>query len=89
MDFIDGIPLANHFRVDNEKRILREDIDEADLEFVYRQFAGIFLQLFQLDFERIGSLPASVTGHKSLACPLTFKVHDILQTAGVDTFGTP
>lgn len=39
------------------------------------------------DFPRIGSLPTPTTGFPSPPRPLTWKVHDIIQNGGVDTFG--
>lgn len=88
MDFIDGVSLGSIFRTDKTVRLLKEDINSCDVEFIYKQFAGILLQLFKLDFDRIGSLPAPKTGFPAPVRPLTFKVHDILQTGGVDSFGT-
>ncbi|KYG44248.1 hypothetical protein M433DRAFT_135741 [Acidomyces richmondensis BFW] len=45
------------------------------------------IQLFQIDFPVLGSLPTAVTGFNAPVRPLTFKAYDILQTGGVDTFG--
>jgi len=87
MDFIDGVSLSTLFRVEEKERCLKEDIGDGDIEFIYRQFAGILLQLFKLEFGRIGSLPSSKTGLPAPVRPLTFKAHDILQTGGVNTFG--
>jgi hypothetical protein len=68
---------------------MREDISNEDIEAVYRQFANFLLQLFKLDFDRIGSLPSPTAEAESpiLIRPLTFKAHTILQNGGVDTFG--
>ncbi|KAL3474560.1 phosphotransferase enzyme family protein [Aspergillus californicus] len=91
MDFVDGVSLSALLQDPNEgpSRIMREDISDKDIEFIYRQMANILLQLFQLDFDRIGSLPAPQTEGQSptLPRPLTFKAHTILQDGGVDTFG--
>jgi hypothetical protein len=87
IDFIDGVSVGTLFRTYKYARLLKEDISNCDIEFIYRQFAGILLQLFKLDFDRIGSLPSPVTGFPAPVRPLTFKVHDILQTGGIDTFG--
>jgi hypothetical protein len=64
------------------------DISDDDIECLYRQFAQILLKLFQLDFDRVGSLPTPVTHFQPPIRPLSFKVHDIIQMGGVDTFGT-
>lgn len=89
MNFIDGVSVSHLLRKDKQTRLLKSDISDGDIEFLYKQFAYIQLQLFQLDFDRIGSLPTPKTGFPVPIRPLTFKVHDILQTGGVDTFGTP
>ncbi|OJZ90609.1 hypothetical protein ASPFODRAFT_56887 [Aspergillus luchuensis CBS 106.47] len=72
-------------------RLMRADISDHDVEFIYRQMARFLLQLFRLDFEQIGSLPPPplTEAHRftSLPRPLTFKVHSILQNGGVNTFG--
>lgn len=62
---------------------MREDISDNDVQFLFRQMAGIQLQLFELDFDRTGSVPFSAPIR-----PLMWKVHDIIQTGGVNTFGT-
>ncbi|KAF2416547.1 hypothetical protein EJ08DRAFT_555613, partial [Tothia fuscella] len=61
------------------------DINNHKIEFIYKQYARILLQLFKLDFERIGSLPSLVTGSQAPIRLLTFKVHNILQTGGTTT----
>jgi hypothetical protein len=90
MDFIEGVPLEsllNNPNAEQHFRLIREDISDDMIEIIYRQFANILLQLFQLEFECIGSLPTSETGLHPPICPLTFKAHDILHTGGVNTFG--
>ncbi|PCG88147.1 hypothetical protein PENOC_112270 [Penicillium occitanis (nom. inval.)] len=66
---------------------MRDDIDDRDVEFIFKQFARILLQLFQFNFHHIGSLPTPVTGYQVPIRPLSWKAHDILQMGGVDTFG--
>ncbi|PWY87426.1 phosphotransferase enzyme family protein [Aspergillus heteromorphus CBS 117.55] len=96
MDFIDGVSLSDLLRDPNAERpsrVMRGDIHNADVEVIYRQLANFLLQLFKLDFDRIGSLPSpSPQGEAhgpspAFARPLTFKAHNILQNGGVDTFG--
>ncbi len=87
-DFLEGESLAEYFMAEERKRgLLREDVGEAELEPVYRQLARFGIQLFQLNFDSISSLPTPVTKFTSWRRPLTFKAHDILQTGGVNTFG--
>jgi hypothetical protein len=93
MDFINGVSLSDLLKDPNAKhptRLMREDISDSDIEVIYRQLANFLLQLFKLDFDRIGSLPSLRAEAQSYAPirPLTFKAHSILQNGGVDTFGT-
>ncbi|KAF1948849.1 hypothetical protein CC80DRAFT_458589 [Byssothecium circinans] len=87
MDFIDGVPLGEILRKDPNDRFMRDDITDDDVEFIYRQMSQILLKLFRLNFENIGSLPTPVTGFPAPARPLSFKVHDIIQMGGINTFG--
>lgn len=94
MDFINGVSLSDLLQdpnVERPSRVVRDDISDRDIEVIYRQLATFMLQLFALDFDRIGSLPSPPAGSQSPAPPrpLTFKAHSILQNGGVDTFGTP
>jgi aminoglycoside phosphotransferase (APT) family kinase protein len=60
MDFIDGVSASDVLRdpkADNPTRLMKEDISDSDIEVIYRQMANFLLQLFKLDFDRIGSLP--------------------------------
>jgi aminoglycoside phosphotransferase (APT) family kinase protein len=91
MDFIEGVSLNGLLRNHNAElntRLIKEGISDGDIEFIYRQFANFLLQLFKLDFDRIGSLPSPKTKFPVPIRPMTFKVHDIMQTGGVNTFGT-
>lgn len=87
MDFVEGVSLESILRETVDKRLMREDINDSDIEYIYRQFAQILLEIFQLDFDCIGSLPTPITDFQAPARPLTFKVHDIIQLGGVNTFG--
>lgn len=86
MDFIHGTRLSQVLTKPNS-RLLRKDIGDDKIEFLYRQMARFMLQMFEIDFDRIGSLPTPRTGASVPVRPLTWKVHDILHTGGVDTFG--
>lgn len=94
MDFIDGVSLNDLLKDPNSEcpsRVMREDISDSDIEAIYRQMAKFLLQLFELDFDRIGSLPSPQPEIQSPtpSRPLTFKTHCILQNGRVDTFGMP
>jgi hypothetical protein len=90
MSFIKGTSINRLLR-DSEAavdtRLMREDISDRDVESLFRQMADFQLQLFELDFDRIGSLPTLNTGFSVPIRPLTWKVHDIIQDGGVNTFG--
>jgi hypothetical protein len=87
MDFIDGVCLNNVF-TGGDSRLLKKEIPDSDLEIVYRQIANFMLQIFEINFDRIGSLPTPRTGYSAPTCPLTWKIQEIAQTGGVHTFGT-
>ncbi|THC87445.1 hypothetical protein EYZ11_013107 [Aspergillus tanneri] len=92
MDFVNGVGLGDLLRDPNAERpsrVMREDISDSDIEVIYRQLANFLLQLFKLNFDRIGSLPSPQAEAESLTPPrpLTFKAHSILQNGGVNTFG--
>ncbi|OJK04808.1 hypothetical protein ASPACDRAFT_49181 [Aspergillus aculeatus ATCC 16872] len=91
MDFIHGVGLSHLLQAPNAlcpTRVMREDISDRDLEIIYRQLANFMLQLVELDFDQIGSLPSpqADTQSPTLLRPLTFKAHSILQNGGVNTF---
>ncbi|CAG8917487.1 unnamed protein product [Penicillium salamii] len=86
MEFIDGVCLNDLF-TGGGSRLLKKEISDSDLRIVYRQIANFMLQIFEINFERIGSLPTTRTGYSTPAHPLTWKVHEIIQTGGVNTFG--
>ncbi|KAB8222000.1 hypothetical protein BDV33DRAFT_229878 [Aspergillus novoparasiticus] len=85
MSFINGICLLEVFGGGNS-RLIREDIPDTDIEYVYRQMAHFMLQLYKIDFSRIGSLPTLKTTFPAPGRPLTWKAHEILRVGGVDTF---
>lgn len=104
MDFIEGVHLGKIFGDDDPMlKVIREDVCDADLERIYRQMANFLLQLFQLDFDRIDSLPLpKPTDHSPTKIelekleklkrkrPLTFKAHAILHEGdlgALNTFG--
>lgn len=84
MEFIDGVCL-NDILGGEDTRLLNEEISDADIEFVYKQIAQFMLQLFNIDFDRIGSLPTPSTKFPSPTRPLTWKAHGIPRVGGVNT----
>jgi aminoglycoside phosphotransferase (APT) family kinase protein len=93
MDFINGVSLSDLLKDPNAEcptRLVREDIGDSDLEIINRQLANFLLQLYKIDFDKMGSLPwpKDKPQNDIPARPLTFKAHCILQNGGVNTFGT-
>ncbi|KAE9964324.1 hypothetical protein BLS_008454 [Venturia inaequalis] len=93
--FIEGVSLADFLRDQNdqESRMLREDVDDVDIQTIYKQIAHFMLQLSRLNFPRIGSL--SNESHKDdgtnfaatiSSRPMTWKAHEILNVGGVNVF---
>jgi aminoglycoside phosphotransferase (APT) family kinase protein len=91
MEFIqDGVSLNDLLKdVNSGTRLLRDDLSDEEMEKIYRQFVKFLLQLFKLDFDYIGNLDSPNSELCFPSRPLTWKVHDILQTGGVNTFSTP
>lgn len=65
MTFIEGICLKDVL-IASGSRVLKNDIPDDTIEMIYRQMANIMLQLFKINFRRIGSLPTITT---ILLCP--------------------
>ncbi|OQE06526.1 hypothetical protein PENVUL_c017G05713 [Penicillium vulpinum] len=92
MDFINGVSLSSLLQKPNAEqpsRVIRDDISDSDIEVIYTQLANFLLQLFDLDFDQIGSIPSpeAETQSPTPPRPLAFKAQTILQNGGVDTFG--
>lgn len=87
MDFINGISLKDVF-ADKQTGLLKESIPDEDVERIYRKMAQYMLELFQIDFSQIGSLPTPRQPECTLpAEPLTFKANTTIHDGGVDVFG--
>lgn len=72
MNFIDGVCLKDIF-TGGDSRLLKKDIPDRD-EIVYRQIANFILQIFEINFDRIGRLPTPRTGYSAPIRPLTWKI---------------
>ncbi|KAJ9130316.1 Phosphotransferase enzyme family protein [Pleurostoma richardsiae] len=86
MNFVDGVSLDDVLLEGDSS--LKKDIPDPVLETIYRQIANIYLQLFQLDFSKIGSL--SVVEEAGMgrrwhvtSGPVTFKMNEIERMGGV------
>ncbi|KAF2254506.1 hypothetical protein BU26DRAFT_416999 [Trematosphaeria pertusa] len=84
-EFIQGESLKNILREEAEgSMLLRNDLDDKEVEIIYRQLAQFTLQLFDLNFSQISGLPfASTHGRR----PLTVTAHEIIRLGGVDVLG--
>ncbi|KAJ5972398.1 uncharacterized protein N7479_002316 [Penicillium vulpinum] len=85
MTFIEGVCLKDVL-IESGSQVLKRHLPDDTIELIYRQMANIMLQLFKIDFYRIGSLPTTTTNFAVPTRPLTWKAHDILQTGGINTF---
>ncbi|KAI7972763.1 hypothetical protein EIK77_000081 [Talaromyces pinophilus] len=80
LDFIAGVSLESVLKERPDKRLMKDDIDDTDIEYIYKQFARILLQLFQLNFHHIGSLPTPVTRFQAPICPLRDRSQGFVST---------
>lgn len=78
---------------DSKARLMREDIGDGVASKIYRQVARFMLQLFKLDFPRIGSLSKSTASRRAVdfaaeidSRPFTWRAHEALVLGGVDTY---
>lgn len=54
-------------RAPREDHVLDPNFEEEKFEFIYRQLANVMLQLYRLQFDRIGSLLQDKKGHISVS----------------------
>ncbi|KAH7016039.1 uncharacterized protein B0I36DRAFT_354913 [Microdochium trichocladiopsis] len=84
-DFIQGVSLKNILREEAEgSTLLRNDLDDKEVEIIYRQLAQFTLQLFDLNFSQISGLPFESTHTRR---PLRVTAHEIIRLGGVDVLG--
>lgn len=96
MSVIKGVDLESVLRTPGSKdRLMRADISDRVITTVYRQVARYMLQLFKLDFPRIGSLSKSAISQGTVGYaaaiesrPFTWRAHEALVLGGVDTYCT-
>ncbi|KAJ5116935.1 hypothetical protein N7456_001283 [Penicillium angulare] len=92
MEFIEGVDLIKIIRAPNSERLaapMREDLSMDHIETLYKQMADFLLQIFEMDFDRIGSLQSTSSDFQREVPvrPLTLKTHSIMQDGDVNTFG--
>jgi aminoglycoside phosphotransferase (APT) family kinase protein len=97
MDHIDGISLTTLLRQpiqsEEDHIVLRDDIDDAKLDYVYEQLAEFMVELSRLDFDAIGAIAKRPDSNEWLATerPFTYNMNEMAVTVlnyPVDTFPT-
>ncbi|KAF1347391.1 putative altered inheritance of mitochondria protein 9, mitochondrial [Lizonia empirigonia] len=97
MNRIEGTSLTTLLRQpilsEEDDIILRHDIDNAKLDYVYKQLAEFMIELSQLDFDAIGAIAKNSDTNKWLATerPFTYNMNEMAVTVSnypVDTFPT-
>jgi hypothetical protein len=96
MSVIKGVDLESILRTpDSKARLMRQDIGDKVAVTIYRQVARYMLQLFKLDFPRIGGLSKSPVSQRAVCYaaaidsrPFTWRAHEALALGGVDTYCT-
>ncbi|KAH3969883.1 hypothetical protein HBH64_151780 [Parastagonospora nodorum] len=83
MDYVDGISLATILKqpteTEQDEVILKTDVDDKKLEYVYEQLADYILQLSKLDFSTIGALSKNPSSNEWTAGgrPLTYNMNEL------------
>ena len=94
MSVIKGVDLESILRTpDSKASLMREDVSDRVAATIYRQVARYMLQLFKLDFPRIGSLskPTGLPRAEEYVAsidsrPFTWRAHESLVLGGIDTY---
>lgn len=96
MDYIDGTALTTLLRKpaqsEEDNVILRDDIDDSKLDYVYEQLAEFMIELSRPDFDAIGAI-TKTSDHQWLATgsPFTYNMNEMAVTVAhypVETFPT-
>ncbi|KAL9131449.1 MAG: hypothetical protein Q9217_000597 [Psora testacea] len=97
MDYVEGTHLSDLLKKptlsNQEKEILNPDIDDTTLGILYRQTANFMLQLYELDFTRIGAISEECCGSNMWSVtgrPLTYNMNELAASASypIDQFPT-
>lgn len=86
MEFVEGERLDEAL-YHNDK--IKPEIGQCTLDFIYRQMAQIYLELFEHDFDQIGGLSMSLDGRSWLAKSgqLTLKTNEGQRLTGLHLYG--
>ncbi|KAK8153535.1 kinase-like domain-containing protein [Phyllosticta citrichinensis] len=91
MDFVEGVNLGDLWKDPTASRLsrsLRSDISDQDMRIVFRQMSRFLLQLYELRFEKIGSLVVGEDGQVGIhGPPLTWKMQEIEAHSGIKVGG--
>jgi aminoglycoside phosphotransferase (APT) family kinase protein len=95
MDHVDGTSLSTllgkPIQSEDDNVILRDDIDDAKLDYVYEQLAEFMLELSRLDFDAIGAIAKNPDTNEWLVTerPFTYNMNEMAVNVSnypVDTF---
>lgn len=83
MEFVDGISLATTLQQPTENArdevVLKTDVDDTKLDYIYEQLADYMLQLSRLDFTTIGAMTKNSSSNEwdASARPLTYNMNEL------------
>lgn len=96
MEFVDGISLATTLQQPTENArdevVLKTDVDDTKLDYIYEQLADYMLQLSRLDFTTIGAITKNSSSNEwdASARPLTYNMNELRTVVSkVPTDGDP
>jgi len=86
MEFVEGERLDEALYQDNK---IRQEIGQSTLNFIYKQMAQIYLELYEHDFDQIGGLSMSSNGRSWHigSAPLTLKMNEGQRMTGLNLYG--
>lgn len=86
MEFVDGERLDEALYQDNK---IKPGIDQSVVDYIYRQMAQIYLELFEHDFDQIGSISTQSDGLSwhIRSAPLTMKMNEGQRLTGINPYG--
>lgn len=96
MEFVDGLSLATILQQPTENAqdevVLKTDVDDTKLDYIYEQLADYMLQLSRLDFTTIGAITKNSSSNEwdASARPLTYNMNELRTVVSkVPTDGDP
>ena len=96
MEFVDGLSLATILQQPTENArdevVLKTDVDDTKLDYIYEQLADYMLQLSRLEFTTIGAITKNSSSNEwdASARPLTYNMNELRTVVSkVPTDGDP